>query len=87
MITMPRTSLEQFFEELDNWRGELRKHKDYAHLAAVSFYVGRGVWNITCNGILSIDKATRIQRRAKAFFPECEVVVNHFMYYTVKIYF
>lgn len=84
---MPRLDLDTFWDELDAWRGELVKHKDYAHLASVSFYVGRGVWNISCNGILSINSAERLKRRAKNFFPECAVVVNHYIYYTVKIYF
>jgi hypothetical protein len=82
-----RLDIDAFWDELDEWRKELRKHKDYRYLASVSFYVGRGTWNIRCNGILSMDAAKRIERRAKKFFPECVVTITNYIFYTVKIYF
>lgn len=83
----PVFQIDEFWAELDYFRKELRKKNDYPHLASVSFYVGRGVWNISVNGILTGNSAERIRRRAKKFFPEQTVIVNHYMYYTVRIYF
>ena len=79
--------LGQFFDELDAWRSHMHKHGHYAYCAGVSFYVGRSLWKIKTHGILSEDKAVRIQRRAKKFFPKCVVELSFgWLYYNVNIY-
>lgn len=79
--------LGQFFDELDAWRKHMHAHKDYDHCAGVSFYIGRSLWKIRVYGILSTDKAARIQRRAKEFFPGAVVTAGlGWEFYNVNIY-
>lgn len=82
--------LGQFFDELDAFRKELRKHNDYLYVNSVGFYVGRGVWKIRVQlpPDAGVDKTTRIERRAKKFFPgQIVVAAQGWVYWNVSIYF
>ena len=83
----PTDELQEFFDALDGFRKHLRSKKLYQYLASTSFYVGRGTWNIAVNGILSANRAKRLERVAQNYFGAShEVVGTYWVYWTVRIY-